>query len=450
MKGKTNARENMDLLLSPILGPTAEIPLLEGPRLDMVKALRKGDSYWDLTRSFPDIICRLSGLSGTIDCRRTILVLENIEDEASTAWAVLHAVPRNVMASIVLGTVAYDFNKTHHRPSTYSDRGPGVYAIGISVNGRDGKWLTAKELRKLVRELLRYRDAYLAWKEHQGNPVTVQDTELHDFVMQVDNMVGQSKTAGNPPRFVHDDAGEDLLASMIGSFTERFETSLRLDPAGDKPMAQSPIYVGCSNDLETRVPQHKCKPVKSSMALSNKAMTLTLAMMSFIDREGATTARTVLRTWKNNQLAVAEMLVAALANSYMTLDGFNRTEAGDREGNLSQLVLQGCSASVLGQQPYFYENITQSCEAMREEFEQIFKMAALAPLFDDSSTVTTVLRAAETAVAAVSGNRRLDQRDDDMLAREGEVSCILSQAQTAVEDKQELLDAITNLVVNIK
>ncbi len=150
----------MDRLGDP-LAPTAEIPLLEGPRLDMMKVLKKKGSHYEVVRCFPKIIQHLQSLPIEIDCKKTIQYMAAVEDEDPMAWLLLHAIPRLMFESLVLGTVAFDFSKDPTRcPTTYKTQEMGVYVISVCVIDRGGKWLTAQELGLLIDNAKRYCDGH--------------------------------------------------------------------------------------------------------------------------------------------------------------------------------------------------------------------------------------------------------------------------------------------------
>ncbi|KAI3540891.1 hypothetical protein CABS01_06779 [Colletotrichum abscissum] len=99
------------------------------------------DSAYELTLCFPDIANELiaAGMLKQPDCTIAQLRLDHARDWETTE--VLHIIPRDLLRSIIKGTVAMDFGP--NRPHDYDEDSneAGIYVIAVSVDSRDGKFL---------------------------------------------------------------------------------------------------------------------------------------------------------------------------------------------------------------------------------------------------------------------------------------------------------------------
>lgn len=91
----------------------------------------------------------------------TILQLQRDCDEDWTALELFHAIPRDLLTSIVQGTVAFDCENQQHRYDE-STTDPGVYVIAISIKDRGGKFLNWNEYQAVIASLRTYLRAFEA------------------------------------------------------------------------------------------------------------------------------------------------------------------------------------------------------------------------------------------------------------------------------------------------
>lgn len=371
----------MDLLDYYNMVPTDRIPLLEATRLAWAKSLANKDSYYTMFLMLLELADAAANLPRYIQCRfipsKKGLNDQNAEDEEDEQAAAINgetqdtenpgiemfnvgenreyntrtekylrsvvvekdwrsftlflAIPRAMLESIVLGTVAWDYDRARG-PGTrdhYTDcSGFGIYVVGVSVSNRGGAWLTANEIKVLIATMSRYIRGYQAW-EHGGQSWAPGDRELQEFVASVDNQFGIHKS--KVPRFVNSPDGKLGMEDLIKSLQRRVDASLLLAPAGNTPMVQSPLYVGLATELKNRVSAHAANVgITGTLKRSNKAYALLMSLMHYQGGiNPVSTCRCVLRVWEKEDLWFAETLVAALASSLICQDGFNRTECGD-------------------------------------------------------------------------------------------------------------------------
>jgi hypothetical protein len=173
---------------------------------------------------------------------------------------IFHCIPRDMLKSLALGTVACNYYLHWSKAPRGGHKIPkkggyGIYAFGLSVKDRDGKWLAATELQVLVRNLEKYVAAYEAWSNNDNSwPLTLRSIELHDFVIDVDSRIGKYDKSG--PRYVTSEAAKDGMLAMASSMQRRVDESLKLGPTGSTQMIQTPLFVGLSTSLADRMPKH--------------------------------------------------------------------------------------------------------------------------------------------------------------------------------------------------
>lgn len=211
----------------------AHVPLLAGTRCEMMRSLSNNDSYYTIAMQMASLADEASRLpkyilshfakrsskpkvsgdgsdddDGEMDVgdvgadgiykTRTEKYLRTSMDGDWRNFVTFLSIPRPMLESIVLGTVAWDYD-----PARGTDRGLykqaqhfGVYVIGLSVQGRLGAWLTANETKTMVKSLKTYLGAYDAWSARKTWPLSDRGKTQRDFVAKIDNQFGIHKREG--------------------------------------------------------------------------------------------------------------------------------------------------------------------------------------------------------------------------------------------------------------
>lgn len=393
---------------------TAKIPLMEGTRQQMAKALLDNEPYYSMLRFFPQmaesaadlpeyILCNSSRAKHQANQRavsmnrpkphdnviRTEEFLKNGMAADFRRFTLFHAIPRQALESVVLGTVAYDYHgKRGHKREQYKDRaGFGIYAIGLTVDKRDGAWLTANELKILAGNLKKYVEGYDDWTAHRGRPKTAQHRESWEFVLDVDNRIGaidpkKWRESGPQLRFCASDDGRSGMRDLIRTLEHMVEESLKVDPAGDTHLVQTPLYIGCSVGVGGRLDQHGLK-LNSPWALqrSNKAFGVVACLMSYQGLQPKEVGICVARLWDTKDIPYSEALVCSLANSLICQDGFNRVECGDSTTN-KPLDKEG-EEYIKARVPYLHANLTASLREIEARSSFIQEFREVQPQVDD-------------------------------------------------------------------
>lgn len=420
--------------------PTAQVPLLSGTRLSLATGLLQGKSYYELGLMFQRLADDAQDLPGYLQGYGDdyITRLEEMSSPRSDIWRILHTIPRQVLVSLVLGTFARDFMNKSGKPDHYRDmRGFGVYAVAIAVAGRDGAWLKPTELSKLIDHLERYIDTSTKyWDRKCAAPRDADERSARDFVTNIDNMFGQHAPEKGP-RFVLSNEADvlDSWRALVSSLRRRRDNSLAIDPSGRKPLLQGPLYTGCSVTLELRSKAYDPQSGRTRKLTGvNRAYAIMMSLMMYMSLDPVHVCRCVTRLWNRKDLPIAEILVAALANSYISQDGFNRIAcggesgmprakrisrantgtrarsksprgpktppaahavAGEEQGEEDESLFDNDAEDyVKGRESFFYDNIFASVEELRKRHAFVKEFCGLQPLFDapGDNTVDSLLQ----------------------------------------------------------
>lgn len=393
---------------------TAAIPLMEGTRQQMAKALLDNEPYYSMLRFFPQMADSAAALPEYILCNssrsrqqaneramslarprphacenRTEELLRNGMNADFRRFTLFHAIPRAALESVVLGTVAHDYyGQRGHKREHYKDRaGFGIYAIGLTVDKRDGAWLTANELKILIGNMEGYVQGYDDWETHRGRPKTPRHRASWRLVLDVDNQIGAIdpkivRDSGPQPRFCASGGGRSGMQDLIMTLKRMAEESLKADPAGDTHLIQTPLYIGCSVGVGGRLDQHSLKLTgSSSLQHSNKGFGLVACLMSYQDLHPKEVGICVVRLWDTKDIPYSEVLVCSLANSLICQDGFNRVECGDSMTN--KPLDKGGEEYIKARAPHLHTNITASLRDIEARSRFIDEFRHLQPLVDD-------------------------------------------------------------------
>ncbi|KAF4944722.1 hypothetical protein FGADI_12497 [Fusarium gaditjirri] len=247
-----------------------------------------------------------------------------------TMCELLHTMSVPVVQSIVKNTFAFDVTndaiKPFQLPSANLDsETPGVYVVGIRMKNRDGQFLNINELELLIHEMKQYTEGYEAYARHNGwssASMTPAERKAISLVNAVDGHMGVQKDPNSGPWFIEKDEEVPRIKALINTFEGMCDRSL--DPTGRVYISQSPLYVGCSKDLNKRMRVYARQSVKGI----NKPLGLTVCILRKHNRSPELVTGCVLRILRSNQLPMAEQLVCTIAGSLVYQHGFNAVETG--------------------------------------------------------------------------------------------------------------------------
>ncbi|KAK1495356.1 hypothetical protein CTAM01_08485 [Colletotrichum tamarilloi] len=229
--------------------PSSKTPLMDGVRVDMLKVLERGDSLYELTLCFPDIANELiaAGMPKQPDCTIAQLRLDHVRDWETTE--VLHIIPRDLLRSIIKGTVAMDFGS--NRPHDYDEDSneAGIYVIAVSVDGRDGRFLDWSELGELITTLQTYADAYTIHK--RGAPRGIAELVKTSIAKEIDLAVNEQWTPAET-RFIGNDTQHQHVTAFIGNLQRRRTPMFSGVAEATIHQEQCPLYLRLTLSLARR------------------------------------------------------------------------------------------------------------------------------------------------------------------------------------------------------
>ncbi|KAK7729800.1 hypothetical protein SLS53_009168 [Cytospora paraplurivora] len=273
---------------------------------------------------------------------------------------------------------------------------------------------------------------------HTIPPDVLTSVALGTVAFDMQRYGERPKTTGRI-KFIESDEKIIHVEELIRSLQRRLDRSLALDPTGRTPLIQTPIYIGCSGTLETRMPKHG---IDTNLSQSNSSYAFTVSVMRMLGYEPSSTVMCVTRLWKPQQLPKAEVLIAAFANSYITQDGFNRIECGDSSGSTlqkSEAVLQAQSSEaeeyIAARCPFMLDNLTASLDAIESKLDFLVGCDSLSLLYDPPGN--TFQDELDTLVDDHNALILVVQQIDILLTRSLKINI-----EKAEEEKQALDDDI--------
>ncbi|KAF4446220.1 hypothetical protein F53441_10105 [Fusarium austroafricanum] len=329
----------------------AEMPMPGGDdQRRLIEAFDNDATFYKLYLQLPKLADELE--RNDVMKRHAFSVVETVKAlRKSNSWSMcelLHSIPHVAVKSIISGTVAHDIENKRFpcyeipfKNAINKDQIPGVYVVSISrykdtPHGRDnldGRFLNIKEMKLLINGLRMYIRGYRVHVQFQedlaaGTVTSVKDlspadADALDHVKKVDALAKLGNQSADPI-FIKKESHVDKTKALIRTLGRMCDTGN--DPTENVRMKQTPLYVGCSKDLGKRTQVYN--QANGSVKDINKPLGLTISVLRKLNLDVKVHVRVVLKTWKPDQLAMAEQLVTTLAGSLVFQYGFNATESG--------------------------------------------------------------------------------------------------------------------------
>ncbi|RYP67452.1 hypothetical protein DL771_007230 [Monosporascus sp. 5C6A] len=350
-------------------GRCAELPVHNPLGERLVEMLDQGKS---LAAIFP-VVKAMAGRFAEQDRIRCSKTKDAVEDGSQSEGELLvlfHTINRKTLRSLVLGFLAFDLHKegTKNWENVYAPNGPGTYVIAVSIKDRDGMFLSRQENKELAVRVDRYARACEAWTKikdsyGQNSQIHPQETDLLRQAMEIDNELlvkkNQEWSRGDrfkEPRCWSGRGGTANAQALVQMLDRRRDAGFALDTA----QAQSPVYVGCAHQVKKRMLAHD--PDLGNLAGSSSMLKLSLACIRSMGLKPMVTTIPLVMVWKEDQIALSEILVTVLAQSLISLNGFNIVQPGtnanmdERSTDHYRSVME----HVWVQRPWFRENLEKS------------------------------------------------------------------------------------------
>ncbi|KAI0186364.1 hypothetical protein EV127DRAFT_514527 [Xylaria flabelliformis] len=287
-----------------IIRPTAEMPVMPIEVARMVGLLDRGDSMSAIFASMMH--------HGILSC---------IEDKK---WFGEHN------DGITFGKNNWD--------NVFDIDGPGAYVMFSFIRDRKGKWLSGKEITKLVSFINDYREAVDVCIRRRkddvygGSQLTSEERRVLGLAMKIDDAERTNKhnlTLDDldqfNPRFESKSTGSGFISQLIAMLERRCLPQL------DQEVwhRQSPLMVGNAGNMKKRTADHF---PNNSLSKTPKIWGLMLSCMCLMGLKYEVQAVPLFRAWIDaRQVNAAEVLGTVLAGSLVSVAGMNVKQHGTRD-----------------------------------------------------------------------------------------------------------------------
>ncbi|KAK8040237.1 hypothetical protein PG991_000025 [Apiospora marii] len=337
------------------------LPVLSSLAIELVEILddpeRSYEDVWDVVKQMALDMCDMQSLIRTDDTVAKVFHEDEMADEST--FLLLHTLHPRVLRSLCMGTVAYEFHDEQSAAwcNVYSEHGPGAYAVGIAVTGRNGKFLTAIEIRALINILQTYAAGCAAWDARSGDVLDQlqlnqrQTTDLA-WAMEIDSQyplagrvtptsdmqaeieaendtaahVGREASEGEMSQDTPRPRFSSSVAGGIHALVSMFERRLMYGASPSEPQVQSPLLIGSSHDLQTR--KQDCRPNMAAFNSGANLYGLLMSCIKFMGLEPRQVFVPLTKAWQVSQINRGEVLGTILASSLVSMAGLNVYDPG--------------------------------------------------------------------------------------------------------------------------
>lgn len=322
--------------------PTAEMPLMKGIRADLVQALDEKKSLFEVTLMLGDVVKDLEKVSTEVDIKMTV---ESFDEGVRLMQmaSLLHYVNVKLLRSIIAGTLAYDLHQDPDLGANcqYNDScSAGTYVVSLSIKGRQGKFLSMRELSRLALEVGEYADGAELWIKNKmaWDDQDLKHIQAMKLIKEIDSKAGRADPGGKP-RFGDNPGAIKKLKELGCMFRRRAIASLDAQNNGDTWQIQAPVMVGCTTEtIGKRTLAHQPQftagnplhPAANSLTSTTKTWALTLSLLYYLDLEPEVVHVAALPFFDPNDLPRTEILLTTLARSLVWQDGFNVIQGGGK------------------------------------------------------------------------------------------------------------------------
>ncbi|KAK8054408.1 hypothetical protein PG996_013709 [Apiospora saccharicola] len=403
-QGQNNERSN-----PPIRSDA--LPVLSSLAIELVEALddpeRSYEHVWDVIKQMAREMQNNQTMVPADDTVAQVLHKDNDQVEYSSMFLLLHTIHPRVLRSVCMGTVAYEFydESSGAWSGVHSEHGPGAYAVGIAIKGRDGKFLTATEIRALINILQTYGAGCAAWEATNQDvfgqrQLDEQQTADLAWVTEIDNQYPPAGRVSPTSEMQADIEAESDAAADDGTDTEeegsqtmrrpRFSNSSQSLATGthalismfqrrlmhgtnpSEPQIQSPLLIGSSNDLQAR--KQNCRPNVARLHSAANLYGLLMSCIKFMGLEPEEVFVPFTKAWMVSQINQGEVLGTVVASSLVSMTGLNVHDAGAKNETKTpptEAVFQETRNEV-NRQDWFLNNLQNTTD--RSEYGQLKKL----------------------------------------------------------------------------
>ncbi|KAI1206774.1 uncharacterized protein F4807DRAFT_469825 [Annulohypoxylon truncatum] len=316
----------------------ARTPVISRAALDLLEAI-DGDVVYE--EMFPLVVEMAKELrkQSFVPCERIVGLFEaKGTEENNNLQYLFYSFHRKTLRALILGTIPHDVPEMNssNREYLYPAQGAGAYLAGMSIEGRDGAFLSCNEIEEVIETLKLYREGCEAFEllaqadelDYGGSQLEDEDRLRLTFALSLDNTFLPDHRRWREGQDFTQPAGmAGKGVATIKLLERQLQKRLRYkDTDPDVYQFSSPAYVGCSDTIATRMAQHD--PSSSSMHCTSMIRKLLMASIRQLGLRVVMRSYPILLAWKPSQVRLAEVLVTVLSRSLISAAGLNVIQPG--------------------------------------------------------------------------------------------------------------------------
>ncbi|ATZ53989.1 hypothetical protein BCIN_10g00180 [Botrytis cinerea B05.10] len=348
--------------------PTAEVPILNPRRRRMLHALFDGSRQDFMMNLYKIAEEDLAVPQGNQRYSKRGFLTTMIEDRDSGELDMLKlllTMSTDVLESLILNTIGSKFQLDPEFRKHFSKmENSGIYLNTVMSGAVPGKGLNGREWAVVTAMMSRYirsRGVIIT------NNSTAAQRDDADEASSIDNAFGS-----RPPLDIRNNESYRGHRNWLnsGQTTETFRrnltqrSNLALDPTQRVRQTQSPIEVGLSHDMATRI---KCHHPESGLRNTVKTWGLFLSCLSVAEMEFTVVSIPVLKVWNRSLIGKAEILITFLAGSSFDEGGFNAAPPGGTKSLSVPESLPNNKQEIFTENDTFSENLKVGEEDLSEK-----------------------------------------------------------------------------------
>ncbi|KAI1090796.1 hypothetical protein F5B19DRAFT_494069 [Rostrohypoxylon terebratum] len=315
--------DDVDVPKAPGFLPTRDVPWINENQRDMLKLLENKEALVSLAL-YLEKKAENSLKDGCSQKYWDIDTMKNILKGKDDMRALLHSIPRELLRSIVMGTVGWqaklpgdDPFALRHEHDDVLDQ-PGTYVMTMGLMGHRGRCLSGKQYLTLSQMIDDYLDAYSALKTNPDVSLLPQQTRdkirgacrIDEYYADFDHDCGKLA-------FVQDEARESDMRHLSRIYREFYERA----EDKDRPLVQTINYVGSATRSMKECSANHLPNRK--FANSNHCWWLTMSCIKAMGQSPDVVVVAGVRTWEPEQLPISQILVTILGRNEVEAWGFN-------------------------------------------------------------------------------------------------------------------------------
>ncbi|KAI1410070.1 hypothetical protein F5Y13DRAFT_202695 [Hypoxylon sp. FL1857] len=352
--------------IQPQLSP--EIPILGRYAKRIVEGIDNNSAFDDLFAIVRDMAKEMRNQQLIPINKVTMLFEDSGTKEYDQLRTLFHTLHPKMLRSLVLGMVPHDLSDkdSPNWRIVYDPSGSGTYLAGISIGGRNGAFLTCKEIDMVIQHMGDYKrgcEVWLSNKDAYGlSQATPEQQEYLKKALIIDNhIITKNKQWDDgddyrQPICISGKDGTRNIDELMAMLRRRVNPNF--DP--DVPQLSSPAYVGCSHMVSKRMINHN--PDFSNLLSSSNVWRLLIECIRHIGLRAIVHTIPIIMVWEKPQIRLSEVLVTVLSQSLISQNGLNVIQPGTSSSSMGvgQVLLDGTKEHVWVKRAWFTENLERS------------------------------------------------------------------------------------------